>query len=48
MIPFKHIYKCSAASDLRRQKELIYAGVRQQAVVVEGDILQVACNITLH
>jgi len=37
----------SATSDFRRQKEIIHADVRQQAVVVEEEILQVAGNKAL-
>ena len=37
----------NAKFDLCRQKELIHADVRQQAVVVQEEILQVAGNIAL-
>jgi len=37
----------SATSDLLRQKEVIHADVRQQAVVVKEEILHVAGNIAL-
>ena len=37
----------SATSDLHRQKEIIHADVRQQAVVVQEEILQVAGSIAL-
>ena len=37
----------SATTDLRRQKEIIHADVRQQAVVVQEEILQVAGRIAL-
>jgi len=38
----------SATSDLRRQKEIIHADIRQQAVVVQEEILQVEGNKALH
>jgi len=37
----------SATSDLLHQKEIIHADVRQQAVVVQEEILQVAGRIAL-
>ena len=37
----------SATSGLHRQKEVIHADVRQQAVVVQDEILQVAGNKAL-
>jgi len=48
IFPFNSISNTdSATSDLLHQKEVIHADVRQQAVVVEEEILQVAGSIAL-
>ena len=48
IIPFNFISNTdSAKSGLLHQKEVIHADVRQQAVVVEEEILQVAGRIAL-
>jgi len=48
IIPFNFISNTdSATSDLHHQKEIIHADIRQQAVVVQEEILQVAGSIAL-